>query len=841
MPDLALAWRLARRELRGGFKGFRIFLACLAIGVAAIAAVGSVSSALIAGLHADARTILGGDVEFRVAQRTLPPEVTSWLAARGAVSEVREMRGMARRPDGEKRTLIELKAVDAAYPLYGAVASEPAIPLADAIAVRDGAPGIVVDPQVLERLDLHLGDRLRLGNADFTVRAALLKEPDSGANPFSLGPRVLISAEGLRLSGLEQPGTLSTTVYRVKLSPGETAPATIEAANRTFPESGWQTKDFTNAAPSVQSFIDRTSMFLALVGLTSLLVGGVGVGNAVSSYLGGKAAVIATLKCLGAPARLVYAIYLLQILVLAVLGIAVGVAVGAGAPWLAHAVAGDDLPVALRLGLYPRPLALAAGFGVLTALGFSLWPLARARDVPAAGLFRSVVETARRPVKMRDWLATGVVAAVLAGLAIGTADDKRLAAWFLLAVAVALLAFRAAGSGVMLAARHVRVRRRPWLRMAIANLHRPGAPTPSVVLSMGLGLTVLVAVALIEGSLATEVTERLPAHAPSYFFIDIQPDQVAPFEALVKSLPGTADLDRVPSLRARIAALNGTPAGAVEVDPDYRFILRSERGLTYTATVPSGSHVVEGAWWPADYQGPPLISLDANLAHGLHLALGDTVTFNVAGREVTGRLANLRKIDWATLGINFFTVFSPGALEAAPQTDIATVRADTLADELVLARRVTDAFPNVSAIRVKDALDTVSRVLGDMAGAIRAIAAITVLAGVVVLSGAISAGHRRRVYDAVVMKVLGATRAVIARGFLVEYGILGIVTSVIAAALGTLAAWLVVTQIMKGEWVFDAGRVVLTAGAGTAATLFIAFAGTWRVLSVRAAPHLRNE
>jgi putative ABC transport system permease protein len=838
---LPLAWRLARRELRGGLRGFRIFLLCLAIGVGAIAAVGSVASALVGGLHQDARALLGGDVEFRLTQRGLPAAGEAWLAARGTLSIAHEMRGMARRLDGDKRTLIELKAVDDAYPLYGAVEMAPAGSLAEALARVDGVPGIVVDPAVLDRLGLKLGDHLRLGEADFAIRASLLREPDGGANPFTLGPRVLVSTEGLRASGLDQPGTLSAAVYRLRLAPEISVQTLIADADQAFPDAGWRVRDFTNAAPSVQSFIDRTSMFLALVGLTALLVGGVGVGNATSSYLAGRVPVIATLKCLGAPARVVHAVYLLQILVLAALGIAIGLVVGASAPWLLNAAAGDKLPVALRLGLYLKPLALAAGFGALTALGFSLWPLARARDVSAASLFRSVIEGAGRRVRPGDWASVGVVAALLAALAVGTAYDKRLAAWFLVAVAVSLLAFRFAGFGVMAAARRVGPVRPPWLRLALANLHRPGAATPSVVLSMGLGLTVLVAVALIEGSLAHEVSERLPERAPSYFFIDIQPDQVAPFERLVGALPGVSDLDRVPSLRARITAVKSVPADQVKAASDSRWILQSERGLTYTPTLPAGSHLVEGDWWPADYRGPPLLSIEADLARGLDLHLGDTMTFNIAGRDVTGRIANFRKIDWTTLGINFFNIFSPGALDAAPQTDIATARADTPEHEAALARAVTDAFPNVSAIRVKDALDTVGQVLGDMATAIRSIAALTVLAGITVLSGAIAAGHRRRAYEATVLKVLGATRAMVARGFLVEYGILGLVTAGIAVVLGTLAAWLVVTQIMKGDWLFDAGRVALTAAAGTLVTLFIAAAGTWRALGAKAAAQLRNE
>jgi putative ABC transport system permease protein len=840
VAELALAWRYARRELRAGLKGFGIFLACLAIGVAAIAAVGSVSASIVAGLAANARDLLGGDVEFRLAQRTLPEDAIAWLEAHGRLSASREMRGMLRRDDGEARALIELKSVDESYPLYGRVALQPDVPIDQALAVADGVGGLAVDPLLLDRLGVAIGDRVKLGDADFVIRASIVKEPDAVANPFSLGPRVLVSAAGLALSGLDQPGTLSASVYRLKLPQDEDAKALIGAADAEFPDSGWRAREASEAEPQIQNFVNRTSMFLVLVGLTSLLVGGVGVGNAAQAYLAGKIPVIAMLKALGAPARLIYALYLVQLFLIAGVAIVIGLVLGALAPPLLQAF-GPALPVPVALGLYPKPLLIGAGFGLLTALGFSLWPLARARQVPAASLFRALVETRGIGLGWRDWLAVGLIALAIAGLAIVNAPDKRIAAGFLVAVAVALLSFRLVGSVVMRAAAMVQIRRRPWLRLAIANLHRPGAATPAVVLSMGLGLTVLVAIGLVEASLTQEVAERLPESAPSYFFIDIQPNQVAPFTALVESLPGTSDLELVPNLRTRIVALKGAPPDDGKVEPDTRFLLKSERGLTYAASLPSGSHVVAGEWWPADYQGPPLISVDADLAAGLHVGIGDTMGFNIAGREITARIANLRKIDWTTLGINFFTIFAPGALEHAPQTAIATVRADNAADEQRLAREVTDKFSNISAIRIKDVLESVTKVLGDMAAAIRAIAAITILSGVLVLAGAVIATRRRRLYDAVLLKVLGASRALIARGFLVEYGILGGVTALLASALGTLAAWLVVTQLLKGEWRFDLVRVVLIAAGGTFATLAVALAGTWRILGAKAASQLRSE
>jgi len=360
------------------------------------------------------------------------------------------------------------------------------------------------------------------------------------------------------------------------------------------------------------------------------------------------------------------------------------------------------------------------------------------------------------------------------------------------------------------------------------------------VLSLGIGLTVLVTIALVEGNLLREVRDALPAAAPSYFFIDIQPDQVVAFDALMTTTPGVTGFERVPSLRGRITRINGVPVERVAVAADAQWAVASERGLTYAAEPPRGSRIVAGKWWPPDYAGPPLVSLDAEIARGMGLGIGDTLAVNVLGREVTAEVASLRAIEWTSLGINYVIVFAPGTLEAAPQTHIATARA-TPAVEDALERAVTDRFPNVSAIRVKDALDAIARILGQIAIAMRVTAAITVIAGTLVLAGAVAAGHRRRVYDAVVLKVLGATRGDFGRVFVVEYGLLGLATAAIAALIGSIAAYLLLTRVMRADWVFLPGAVLAITLLATILTLVIGFAGTWKALGAKAAPLLRNE
>jgi putative ABC transport system permease protein len=849
VKSLRLALRLARRELRGGLKGFRIFAACLALGVGAIAAVGSLSAAVDSALKGDARALLGGDVDLTLSHREAGPAEYAALAEAGTVSMVADLRAMTRAADPSRgtgrRILVELKAVDDAYPLYGALQLDPPLQPADAFALKDGAWGAIADPDVLAALGLKLGERIKVGEAIFELRAALAREPDRGSAIFILGPRLMVGRASLAATGLIQPGSIVQYHYRLKLPRSVDARAWLDEIAARFPDAAWHARSLYNATPRLQQFLDRIALFLTLVGLTALLVGGVGIANAVKAYLDGRAVTIAILKCLGAPGRLVFQIYLIQMLAISLGGIALGLALGATVPFLLSGVVAKLLPVVAHVGIYPAALALAAAYGLLTTLAFTLWPLAQARDVPAAHLFRNVVAPARHWPRLGYALALVAAGSALAALTVLSAQDKAIALWFVAGALLTLTAFRLAAWAISALARQgsrmpATMAGRPTLRLALANLHRPGAPTPSVVLSLGVGLTLLVAVGLVEGDISREVREELPQGAPAFFFIDIQPDELAGFDAAVRSVPGAGDLQQVPSLRGRITRINGVEAARAKTNPRAAWVLDSDRGLTYAATPPRGTHIVAGKWWPSDYSGEPLVSLDAGVAKDFGLGIGDTLTVNVLGREVTARIASLREIDWSTLGINFVMLFSPGVLDGAPKTYIATAMATPEAEEPIL-RAVTDRYANITAIRVKDALEAVAQILGNVSAAVRLTALFTLIAGTLVLGGAVAAEHKRRTYDAVVLKVLGATRRTLLATFAIEYGILGAAAAAVAAGIGTLAAFLVVTRVMHGTWAFLPGSVALTILGCSLLTLILGFAGTWRALGQRPAQHLRNE
>lgn len=832
MKTLSLAFRYARRDLRGGVKGLRIVLACLALGVAAITAVGTLRAGVEAGIAADGARILGGEVEVASQQGPLPQQAIDWLAARSArLSRVTAMRAMAVAPDGE-RTLVELKAVDDAYPLFGELLLDPPGRI---------APGeVVVERIVADRLGVQPGATIRIGDARFTLRGTIAAEPDKVTSPSILGPRAMISMADLEATALVQPGSLVTFEYRLALREGADRAAFAEALRAAFPQNGWRIRTADAAAPAVNRFVDRAAFFLTLASLTALLVGGIGVATGVRSWLDQRARTIATLRCLGASARVIFTTYLVQVLALAAAGIAIGLAAGFGLTMAAASALADALPVPPRLGLYPAVLGLAALYGLLTALAFALWPLGRAMEIPGAALFRDTLQPAG--VRPRIALVAGTVAAglALAVLIIGTAENRAFAGFFVAGAVATLIVFRIGALALMDIARRFRGVRRPSLRLGLANLHRPGAPTPLILVSLGIGLTTLAAVALIEGNLRRQIADQLPAAAPNFYFIDIQSDQARDFERVAAAQPTVSEIRRVPSMRARIVAVNGVPAEQVRTTPETAWALRGDRGLTYAATPPEGTRIVRGDWWPADYRGEPLVSFDANLARGWGVGVGDSITVNVLGRDIPLRIANLRDIEWRGLGLNFVLVASPGLLEAAPHTHIATLRSDAAREGAVL-RAISETFPNVSGIRVRDALEQVAGLLARIGTALSATASLTLAAGALVLAGAVAAGQRRRVRDAVVLKTVGATRAQIRRAFLVEFGLLGATAGVIAAAVGTAAAWGVVRFVMGADWVFLPGTLATVVLACTALTLGFGYVGTALALRVSPAPLLRNE
>lgn len=841
----SLALRYALRELRSGLRGFYVFIACIALGVMAIAGVGSVASSLSEGLAHEGRTLLGGDVAFSLIQREAKPDEVAFLRSRGEVSVAATLRGMARTGDG-RLALVELKAVDGSYPMLGELKLAPKMPMSDLLAERDGEFGAAVDSTLLARLDLKLGDRIGIGNASFQIRSVVSAEPDKLAGGVGFAPRVLVSEAALRATELLQPGSLVRWIYRVRLpdNAANDRAATLLAsdARTALPQAGWEIRSRGNASPQLERTISRFTQFLTLVGLAALLVGGVGVANAVKSHIDRRRDVIASFKALGATGRDVFTIYLTQVVVLAVIGSVIGLAAGAALPFIIVGVFGKILPLPVVPALYLDELALSLVYGLLTALAFGLWPLARVHDVPVAALFREAVTAEWHRPRWRYLLLMAVVIALLVAVVIGLAYDKRVAAVFVASSVVVFALLRGIAAGLMALARRLPRTRITMLRLAIANIYRPGALTPSVVMSLGLGLAVLVTITQIDGNLRRQFLAALPDRAPSFYFIDIPTADADRFGAFLKQTAPQSTIEDVPMLRGRIVAARGLKAEDLKPPSDTEWVLQSDRGLSYTGEVPRGSKVVEGKWWGADYDGPPLVSMEKKIADGLRLKIGDEIVVNVLGRDIPATIGNLRTVDWQSLGINFVLVFSPNAFKGAPHTHIATLtetHPDAKGDARII-KSVADAFPTVTSVRVREALETVGAVVTNLVLAIRGASAVTLVSAILVLGGALAAGHRHRVYDAVILKTLGATRARLLGAYALEYLMIGFATAVFGVIAGSVAAWLIVTRLMTLSFIWQAGSAAGVVAAALIVTVGLGLAGTLLALNQKPATVLRN-
>jgi putative ABC transport system permease protein len=617
----------------------------------------------------------------------------------------------------------------------------------------------------------------------------------------------------------------------------------VETAHAHFPSAGWEIRSRFSVSPQLERSINQFTQYLTLVGLAALLVGGIGIANSTKYFLDRKRDVIATMKALGAGASTVFAIYLTQVLLLALIGVVVGLAVGATLPFAVEAGFRALVPLPFVPDLHLSQLLLALGYGVLVAVAFALWPLGRAHDIRAAMLFRGEVAPERGMPRRRYVVATAVAVGVLAVFAVVAAYDRKVALIFIAAAAVVFLLLRLISDLVMAIAGRGPAVRSAIVRLAIANIHRPGALTPTVVLSLGVGIALLVTVLQVDGNLRLQFTAALPAKAPSFYFVDIPGSDAERFDAFVARQAPDASLERVPMLRGRIVSARGLEAEKLSPNPDTAWVLQSDRGITYTSQVPRGSRVVDGEWWPRDYNGPPLVSFEKKVADGLGLKVGDDVTVNVLGRNVTARIANLRSLDWQSLGINFVLVYSPNAFRGAPVMHIATLTypgGGTMGEETAMMKGVSDAFPSVTTVSVKDALDAYGNLVANLAFAVRCASAITLIAAALVLGGALAAGHRHRVYDSVILKTLGATRRQLIAAYALEYLLLGTATATLGVVIGSLAAWRVVSDVMNLSYVWMAGPAVAAAFSAVIVTVAFGLLGTFTALGRKPAPVLRN-
>jgi putative ABC transport system permease protein len=821
-----------------------VFFVCVALGVAALVSVGSFGATLGATLAREAKALMGGDLELRSARR-LSDEVETELAALvargGHVVRIRELVGMARHAENGRTLLVELKAPEAGYPLYGRLATTPAQPLT-ALLANDGT---VVQRELLDRLRLGVGDRLAIGSLTLTVRGVVDAEPDRSASLVTLGPRVFVAPEALERSGLLQFGSRVRHRTVAKLPPDLAARAAREDLVRRISDPAVRVSSYDEAQPGLRRFFAQLTMYLGLVGLASLLVGGIGVASSVATFVRRQQATIAILKALGADSRTILATFLIQTQAIGLAGSLVGAALGVALqPVLIASLAGF-VPFALEPRVDLLTVVRGVVMGALTTLLCALWPLLDVREVRASLVLRREVDDAASPARRRPWRAALPVVAGLAALSLWQAGSLKIGGIFLGASIAAVVALWGVSRGLVVLARRLPGAPSPAWRHGLGALRRPGGQSARVVVALGAGVMLLVAVALLEQNLDAQIDHEQRRDAPSFFFIDVQPDQRDAFARLVRGATGGVEPTLTPVVRARLAAIDGAAVTRAMVNArggderETAFYYTREYVLTWAAEPPAGNVVTRGQWWGAE-PGPPRVSVEDMMARRLGVDVGSRLTFDVQGVPIEAEVTSLRKVDWQSLTTNFFVVFSPGALDGAPTTFVATARTPA-ATEAALQSAVVGAFPNVTAIPVRDVLERVGVVLGDIAIAIRVIALFTVGTGLVVMAGALTATRYQRLYESVVLRTLGATRGAVARAFAVEYGCLGAAAGLGGTALAAVLAWVVLRFVLDTPWRFEPQAMVLGVALTVALSVAIGFLTTFRLLGAKPLPVLRRE
>ncbi|THD78829.1 MAG: FtsX-like permease family protein [Phenylobacterium sp.] len=838
---IPLPLRFAARELRSGVRGFRIFLACLALGVAAIAAAGSTAEAFREGLASQAREILGGDVAISVSLRQFAPAEQAAFARLGRVSYAIGSRAMAQSAAGDRR-LVEFRGVAGDYPLAGQVTVRGAPSLAAAMTPENGAWGAAVEQELLDRLHIKLGDRFLAGNVPIIARAVLLDEPDRLGRGFALGPRVLTRVGALEQGGFLSAGLPFSETVRIALPPGGQPKAAMAAIRKALPDRNFRIRDRSDAAPGAKKVIDQLEYFLGFIGLASLVAGGLGVFGAVSAFLEARKPAIATLKALGAEGALIRDLYLIQIGVLAALGVGIGLVAGALAPLALGAVVKNSLPFPALFAIYPWPLVKAGVFGLLAAAAFSLAPLARARATPPASLFRS--DLAGGLTFGPEIVGAILAAAGLAGLAIVTAPTPRAAGAMIGGVTVAFGLLWLLGWGAAKLAGKARIGARGPVRIGLANLAGPHSAARTASPAIGLGVGLLACVVLIQSSLLAEVAEVAPQTAPALVFADIPGDRATAFDAVVARAFGEpltpANYLRFPFITGRIIKVRGAAVDTARLPQSERWAYDNDVSMSALGAEPPNPQITDGHWWPANYAGPPQLALDEDVARAAHIKVGDAVTVSVLGNEIDTHVAALRKVEFGSFGASFPLVVSANALQGANLHQVAIAKASRAAEARV-THALAAGFPQVSVISVRDQLETATALFNKVALAVRGAAAVAALAGLLVLAGAIAARARERAREAATLKVLGASRAQILAAYVLEYGAVGVVAGAAGVLLGYAAAWPVVVRVFHAHWSVDwKGIAVLLAGAAAlagAGGLLAAF----QALSQRPAAALRTD
>lgn len=848
---LRMAWREGRAAVR------RLFLLTIAVaaGVGALVAINSFTDNLRASVNRQAQALLGADLAFR-GRRALPPRVEALIDSLDAdVARVTTFSAMTYVPRTSGARLAQVTAVQGGFPFYGEIVTAPAAAWSEMQSGRN----TIVDPSLLVALGARVGDSLAMGDTRFAIIGTIISVPGDVGIRSAFGPRIFVAGQHLDSTGLLGTGARAEHEAYLRLRGGEAAQSIADRYRAELRADRIRIRTVADDQERLDGSLARLGNFLGLVALIALLLGGLGVASAVHVFIRQKLQTIAVLRCIGATSGQVFAIYLAQAAAMGLLGSIAGAALGLGVQQVLPLLLADLVPVDVITSPSWRSVAMGVGMGLWIALVFAILPLLGVRRVPPLAALRKDYEQTKAPREPARWVAVAILAASIVTIAVLQAGNWRHGLAFSGSIAVAIAALWAAAWLLVRLARRRLSATVPYVwRQGIANLHRPANQTTTVVLAIGFGAFLLATLFLVQHNLLSELSLSDDGRArPNFVFFDVQPDQQAPVDTLLR-LAGVTPLPAVPIVPMRILSLRGRPAAdlvaeaaadTLESDTSSApsgWALRREYRSTYRDTIVASEELAAGDWWagewqPTDDADAAPISVETDLAGDLGVDIGDEIIWDVQGVPIVTRVANLRTVDWARFEPNFFVVFPTGVLEDAPHSLVTLARVDDPAVRGQLGRSIAERFPNVTSLDLTLLQAAIEQLVGRVTLAIRFMALFSLATGVLVLIGAVATSRFQRVREGALLKTIGATRGQILRIVLAEYLALGLLAAAAAVILSAGAGWGLARFLFEIPFRFPAGAFIGLTGATAVLTVAVGLWGSIEVLRRTPLEVLRAE
>ncbi|HIL84829.1 MAG TPA: FtsX-like permease family protein, partial [Pseudomonadales bacterium] len=807
--NLRQLFALVLAETRGAWRRMLFFILCIAVGVGAVMTVKSFSNLVSQTIQSQEKGLLSADLAIKgsweqnkedldIQKKVLPVE-TEFLF-------IKELHGMVKFNSPSTGTkpaslITELKAVSLTgpqYPLYGEFKSKPEKPLAN-LLVNDGA---VVEPSFLIKTGLKQGDSFSLGKAKLRINGVVLSEPDRITRAFSIGPRVFISRASLNESGLVQPGSRVKHRTLIRLPSSIELEKALVLLERNLTDKSISIRTYRDMQSSLSSSIDRMGQYLGALGVIALLMGGIGVAMIVRTFMAQKLDTLAILSCLGASSRTLFKVYLLQSMLMGLAGSVFGVCIGFSLTFLLPQKMEGLINLKLEPVFYWIPALQSLLLGCATTLIFCLWPLIRAVKTRPLRLFRRNFEEEEQGTRRERWISTIILGLGLATMICWQAGSIKRGLIFLTALAISAGVFALASMLLLKLLKTLPPSGSMARRYGMSNLMRPNNQATSIITCLGMGIMLILTVRLVQMDMLAMLNKNTEMSPPNYFFIDIQHDQKQTFTQVLDRVAPEAERTITPLVRSRVHRIDDKLIENWEYKDKRReeWFINREFVLTYMAgPPPKDNEVIEGTWWNEERAKNAEVSLEQDAAKRLHAKIGSELVIDIQGVPVSATVTSIRKVNWRNMRTNFYMIYSPGALDGAPITYVATVHVSDR-KELELQHAIVEALPNITALSTRDIVNTIESTVSKLITLVDFMSGFAIAAGLFILSGSIASTKYRRLRESAVLKILGAQRKVVTTILGIEYVTLGVIAAFVGIGLAQGLSWAVMKYMIKSDW-----------------------------------------